>query len=105
MTRVKIDPGVCGFPALVTVEKKDRQHFRVTIESNCEMVRKLGEEIASLTMQDAFIRFSDNRVYEKASTCLKHTACPVPSGILKALEVEAGLAVPRNVTVEFLAGE
>ncbi len=105
MTRVKINPGVCGFPALVTVKRTDKQHFAVTIESDCEMVQKLGSEIASLAMQDAFVRFSDNRVYEKASTCLHHTACPVPSGILKALEVEAGLAVPRTVTVEFLAKE
>ncbi len=105
MTRVKIDPGVCGFAAVVSVEKQDGKHFSVTIESDCEMVQKLGEEISSLTLQDAFIRFDNNRVYEKASGCLKHTACSVPSGILKALEVEAGLAVPRNVTVEFVPEE
>jgi len=32
-------------------------------------------------------------------------ACPVPSGILKALEVEAGLAVPKNVTLQFRAAD
>jgi hypothetical protein len=105
MTRVKIDPGVCGFSAVVTVEKQEGQNFSVKIESDCEMVQQLGQEISSLTLKDAFIRFDNNRVYGKASSCLKHTACPVPSGILKALEVEAGLAVPRNVTVKFLSEE
>ena len=51
---------------------------------------------------DAFKRVLDNPVYTKGATCLKHVACPVPSGILKALEVEAGLAVPKDVSIIFL---
>jgi len=28
-----------------------------------------------------------------------HTACPVPVGIIKAIEVEAGLALPADATI------
>jgi hypothetical protein len=28
-----------------------------------------------------------------------HPACPVPSGILKAVEVAAGLALPRDASI------
>ena len=35
-----------------------------------------------------------------AAGCCKPPACPVPVGILKAIEVEAGLALPADVTIK-----
>jgi hypothetical protein len=29
-----------------------------------------------------------------------HSACPVPVGIIKAVEVEAGLALPADVSIK-----
>jgi hypothetical protein len=88
-------------PVTVEVKKKDKKTFAVTIISECEMVKKLGTELPELNFMDAFKGIFDNPVYTKGATCLKHVACPVPSGILKALEVEAGLAVPRDVSIVF----
>ena len=101
MTRVLIQPGACGMPVTVEVIKKDKKTFTVIITSDCEMVQKLGKELPELTMMDAFKRLLDNPVYTKGAACLKHVSCPVPAGILKALEVEAGLAVPREVRMVF----
>jgi len=101
MTKVVIQPGACGMLVTVEVEKKDKKTFAVTMTSECEMVRKLGTELTELVFMDAFKRLLDNPVYTKAAACLKHVACPVPTGILKALEVEAGLAVPRDVSIVF----
>lgn len=105
MTKVLIEPGACGLSAKVDVETEDGETFSVSITSQCKMVAKLGEEIQNLTMNDAFTRLLDNAVYKKGSSCLRHVACPVPSGILKALEVEAGLNVPNNVSITFVAEE
>ena len=102
MTRVRVHPGACGFTVTVEVTKKGEKGFAVQLETECEMVAQLAGELGDLTMMDAFKRFLDNPVYRKAATCLRHVACPVPSGILKALEVEAGLNVPKNVTITFL---
>ncbi len=102
MTKVRIDPGVCGFPTDVKISKKSGKVYSVSVVSECEMVQKLGEEISELDFSDAFKKILDNPVYRKGSICLKHVSCPVPSGILKALEVEAGLAVPRGVRIEFI---
>ena len=88
-------------PVMVVVKKKDRKTFTLTITSECKMVEKLGAELPELTLMDAFKRVLDNPVYTKGATCLTHVACPVPSGILKALEVEGGLAVPRDVSIVF----
>ena len=89
-------------PATVEIEKKDSKTFTVAIASECKMVEKLGTELPELTMLDVFKRLLDNPVYKKGATCLRHVACPVPSGILKALEVEAGLNLPKDVSIVFV---
>ncbi|MGD0282127.1 MAG: hypothetical protein ABSB95_07175 [Dissulfurispiraceae bacterium] len=105
-TKVIINPGACGFPATVVVKKKDgKTLFSVSVTSECEMVSKLGYEIAELTMIDAFKRLMDNPVYRKGAICLRHVACPVLSGILKALEVEAGLNLPKDASITFVTDE
>src|SRR5574340_1263171 len=101
MTKILIQPGACGMLVTVEVEKKDKKTFTVTINSECEMVRKLGAELPELDFMDVFKRIRENPVYAKVAVCLKHVSCPVPTGILKALEVEAGLAVPRDVSIVF----
>ncbi len=102
MTKAVIQPGACGMPVTVVVIKKDKKNFTLTVTSDCEMVQKLGKELPELNMMDAFKRLSDNPVYNKGGACLKHVSCPVPAGILKALEVEAGLAVAKDVSIIFL---
>jgi len=39
-------------------------------------------------------------VWRLAAKHRLHSACPVPVGILKAIEVEARLALPGNVSIE-----
>lgn len=102
-TKVIINPGACGFPAVVVIKKKDGETFSVSITSECEMVSKLGAEIGELTMMDVFKRIPDNPVFRKGAICLRHVACPALSGILKALEVEAGLNLPKDVSITFVA--
>jgi len=92
-------------PATVEVIKKDKNTYAVTVTSECEMVAKLAEEIPELDFMDAFKRLLENPVYKKGAACLKHVSCPVPCGILKALEVEAGLNVPKDSVIHFLKEE
>lgn len=101
-TRVEVDSGICGFKADVTARKTEGGKYEITIESDCEMIQKMAEELKELDRTDALTRFFDNPVYRRANACLKHVACPVPSGILKALEVEAGLCIPKNASIVFL---
>ncbi len=102
MTKVRVNPGQCGMKAVIEVTKKDKASFDLKITSPCDMAMKLAEEIQTLTTTDAFKKFIDNLVYKKGATCVKHVACPVPCAILKALEVEAGLGVPKDVSIVFV---
>ena len=105
MTKVRIDPGACGLSTDVEVRKKGKKTYSVTISSDCEMVENLGKELPELKMTDAFKRITDNPVFVKGAACLQHAACPVTCGILKALEVEAGLNVKKAATIHFFDDE
>lgn len=91
--------------AVIEVVRKDKGVYELRITSPCEMAMKLGEELPTLASADAFKKFLDCTVYKKGTTCVKHVACPVPCAILKALEVEAGLGVPKDVTIAFISDE
>ncbi len=99
MATAHVDAGICGFTTTVHTAGEGRA-LKVTIESDCEHIRKLA---AALTEVDPFREISfrgDGPVtYELARLHCAHAACPVPTGILKAIEVEAGLALPRDVTI------
>jgi sorbitol-specific phosphotransferase system component IIBC len=101
MTRVSIDPGICGFPTTVEIEKTGKRQFRVTLTTECEKLGQLASQIETLDLVDAFKQAKDSRLYDVVADCVIHPACPAPVGIIKALEVEAGLALARNVTIHF----
>jgi hypothetical protein len=101
MTRVVVNPGVCGFISTIEVERVDKRTVRIVIVTDCEMVAELGKSIAEVGIWDVMKLFTDSEVYQGASNCGMHAACPVPSAIIKAAEVEAGMALPRDAVIHF----
>jgi hypothetical protein len=101
MTRVTVDPGICGFPTTIEVTKLSPKKVKVDISSDCEMVASLGSQLSELDSRDALRSHGRSAVYECAFRQLKHVACPVPAAILKAIEVELGAALPRDVSIRF----
>ncbi len=104
MTKVKVDSGICGFSALIMAEKdKDNnKKIYIFIDTECEMVKKMLEDISTLDARAAFTGHLNNQVYRSAAKHIKHVACPVPAGILKAIEVESGVCLPKNVSIVFI---
>ena len=101
MTRVSIDPGICGFPTTVEIEKTGKRKFRVILTTECEKLGQLASQIETLNLADAFKQAKDSRLYSAVADCQLHPACPMPIGIIKALEVEAGIALARDVEIHF----
>ncbi|MBB6217317.1 cell wall assembly regulator SMI1 [Anaerosolibacter carboniphilus] len=98
MSTVIVHPGVCGMEAKIVVHKKDRKTSEIHIESKCNHINQMAEELKELNgMNECFSKFSSSLVYQVTDKYCKHLACPVPSAIIKAIEVEMGLALPRNV--------
>jgi hypothetical protein len=102
MTTVTVQSGACGFTATITVEKTKDGKLAIAVETQCEMVKKMCGDIALLDRLAPLTGFANNPVYAAAARHLKHVACPVPSGILKALEVEAGLNVPKDANIHIV---
>lgn len=70
------------------------------ISSECERISKMAEVLGELDMFEVFKPLTESQVYRAAAQTVKHTACPVPSAILKAVEVAAELALPKDVVIK-----
>jgi hypothetical protein len=101
MTKAIIKPGNCGFSITVIAKKGKGKGVNISIATECDMVMEMLEDISSLALRDVFTKQIDNPVYLSASKRLEHAACPVPVAILKAAEVELGLCLPEDITIQF----
>lgn len=98
MSKVSVAPGICGFVTTIESLVDDSFEATVSIESDCAHVAKLAEALGRVSVLDELRAPIDKTaVYRAAATCRLHAACPVPSAIIKAIEVAAGLALPADV--------
>jgi len=97
----EISSGVCGFTTFVEATKDGRGRVVLTIESDCKAVQCLAEELSEVdALQEITFRGTGPLTMELAAKHLRHAACPVPVGIVKTVEVAAGLALPVDVTIK-----
>ena len=100
MASAEIESGICGFCTTVRTTAEGRK-VRVEFETDCGYVEQLAE---ALTEVDPFKEISYRGegpvTLRLAAEHLIHPACPVPSGIIKAIEVEAGLALPKDASIK-----
>lgn len=104
MTKVKIDPGVCGLITTVEAESEDGMEVTLKVKSGCESIRKMFEELG-----DTFDAYElclgkpgTGPLYEYAQEHFPgHCACPAIAGITKAVEVACRLALPKNASITF----
>jgi len=105
MTQVTIEPGICGLKAKVAVQAdEDMEMITVKVASGCpnirEMMKAVGEEFNAFDF--CLTKPGKGPLYEYASAAFPgHVSCPVIAGIIKCAEVEAGLALPKDVTIRF----
>jgi hypothetical protein len=101
VTRVVVEAGICGFTTTIVAAKTGRRRVSVEVESDCEAVAEMNGELQDLGWMEALGQPGKSLVWECVCTHIKHPACPVPMGILKAIEVELDLALPRDVVIHF----
>ena len=102
MTQVVVNPGICGMKTTVEVSQIGQGRVRLKIDSDCEIIAKIKESLAEIDLVDAIQPPVDSVVYKQCSKFRSHASCPVPMAIIKAIEVEAGMALPKPVSVEFV---
>jgi len=101
MAKAEIDAGICGFKTTCIATRNGDGTVHLHIESDCKAVMKLAEQFQDIEpMKEVFWRRQMPSIHQLAPQCLSHPACPVPSGIIKAIEVEAGLALPKDASIK-----
>ena len=99
MATSEIYAGICGFKTKVET-RMEGTRCAVEIESDCEAVERLAEKLRDVDpFQEISSRGEGPHTLKLGAEYCTHTACPVPVGIIKAIEIEAGLALPADVTI------
>ena len=109
MTTVNIFAGICGFSTEVTSTDKGNYKAELSIRSECPNWNKVNQIFAGKELDVMKELFKDketgtlhSEVIDTALNMIPHVSCPVISGALKALEVSAGLALPKDATITFI---
>ena len=100
-----IDGGICGFQTRINAESADAQNVTFSLMSTCEKVREFGDALAAKGLVDSYAELgagADGVVLSAARAVLKGccAACAAPVGVFKAMQVAAGLALPKDIGIK-----
>ncbi len=108
MTTVEINAGICGFVTQVHAKKTTGYKVIFRLESQCPNWQKVNDLLGDKEMDMMAELFKNKQtgavhstILETALKTIPHISCPVISGILKALEVSTGLALPKDASICF----
>jgi hypothetical protein len=108
--REEINPGVCGYPVVVTAETDDARNVTFAFECDCDLIAEFDKRLKDIEPVDAIQTLSpdENPVLALASELLRTTgcceACVVPAGAVKAMYVITNLALARDVSLKLTEG-
>ena len=107
MTRVRIEPGICGFTTSVRAEANPDEDTELTVRvaTGCPSVKGMMEALG-----DSFDAYEvclqkpgQGPFYDYARAHFPvHVSCPVINGIIKCMEVEAHLALKKDASISFV---
>lgn len=100
MARAKVQCGGCGYTAAVRVSKNHDGTVAVDIDSECAALVELAARLQAVEPYGELGSMLQTATYQAAGGCLHHSSCPVPTAVLKAIEVEAGVALPSTIEIE-----
>jgi hypothetical protein len=97
--RAEISSGICGYSTTVEARMNGKV-CELRIESGCASVERLAQDLHQVDpYQELTFRGDAPETLRLASEHCSHAACPVPTGIIKAVEIVAGLAIPKDVRI------
>lgn len=102
MARAEINSGVCGFhTSVVTSMDEEGETCSIHIDSQCEAIQRLAQVLIEVQpFEEISFRRKTPTILALGAKFCTHAACPVPVGVIKAVEVAAGLALPRDVQIQ-----
>ena len=105
MAKAEILPGNCGFTTTVEATL-DGDICKLSIISECKAIQKMAQELTEVNpYQEISFRRNTPQILQMGAIYCTHAACPVPVGIIKAVEVEMGMTLPMDVTIKLTASK
>jgi len=105
LARAEIFSGICGFTTIVEAQMKG-SYCTLSIESEFEAIQRFSENLPEVDpFRKITFKGKGSLILQLAQKYCFHAVCPVPVGIIKALEIAAGLALPKNATIELSKSE
>jgi hypothetical protein len=100
MAKAEISSGVCGHCTTV-VTSMDGKVCKVEITSDCQAIQNLGQELKEVNpMLEISCKRGLPQTLQLGQKHCYHAACPVPVGTIKAIEVAARLALPKDAEIK-----
>jgi hypothetical protein len=99
---INVMSGICGMITEIRATSDKRlETVQLEIHSRCESIQKLAKELKVVNpMEEITFSGKSPRTLRMAAKHCEHTSCPVPSGIIKAIEVACGRALPMNARIQ-----
>ena len=101
---VEVDAGICGLYTRADVTSQDDQNVAFNVDSDCEKIRQLGAALKDKGLIDAYQEINPagqsvvmQAVHATLTGCC--AGCAVPAGLFKAMQVAAGIALPKDIVV------
>jgi hypothetical protein len=102
MCKVTVEAGVCRMKTvIIATANPETGMVDLEIKSDCPNLLKFSwtlQPICPYTEVEA--PMNETEVYKLASATIPHAACPVPCGIIKAIEVAGGLGLKRDAIIK-----
>lgn len=102
MTKVKVQSGICGFETNIEAELLKSDQLELKISSKCPSINQISDKVLMVNpLEEVFKKLDQTKIYKLFSEKLPHSSCPLYSAVLKTIEVEANLALPKDAVIEF----
>jgi len=105
--KIKVDAGICGFKTVISANSEDNMNVDLKVVSPCDIIKELAALYKEQTPINAYQELSpqNESVILKLSRSVLMTkgaceACVVPAAVCKAMYIAAGLALPKDVSME-----
>jgi len=104
MATVTVEAGICGFTTKIRADRLGKYQVRLIVETDCKHIEKMAQELTEVNALEEISARKDGQIRSLFRQFGAHGACPVPAGMIKAVEVAAGLALPRDAVIR-VSGE
>ena len=95
--------GWCGHEVVIDANKKDSDTMVFNLETSCPYTTEMHKQFKELNIAEELTnRLTETQTYKMASQFIPCVGCPVPSAILKMVEVLSGSYREEDTLIKFL---